>query len=95
MPYKIDIYIGSDNGTRRITKGYFNKIRKWADSNFPDGYTLIRGRGYYHGIQEDSLLINVLSGYDTALKDGLEVLKHELAQEAILVAKTQVDLQVV
>lgn len=95
MPYKIDIYIGSDNGTRRIRKDYLDKVRKWADSSFPDGYTLIRGQGYYHGISEDSLLINVLSGYDTELRDSLKRLKDELVQDAILVVKTQIDLDVV
>lgn len=95
MPYKIDIYIGSDNGTKRIGKDYLGKVRKWADTNFPDGYTVIKGRGYYRGISEDSLLIDVLSSHDTVLRDGLESLKLELAQETILIAKSQVDLEVV
>ena len=42
MTYKLDLYIGSDNGTRRIRRDYLDKIVKWADENFPNGYTLLK-----------------------------------------------------
>jgi hypothetical protein len=95
MPYQIDIYIGSDNGSRRIHKGYLDKVKRWANDNFPDGYTLLRGQGCYRGISEDSVLVNVLSNYDAALRDQLQKLKQELGQEAILIVKAQVDFEVV
>lgn len=95
MPYRIDIYIGSDNGSRRIHKGYLDKVKQWANENFPDGYTLIRGQGCYLGISEDSVLINALSNYDVALRDQLQKLKQDLGQEAILLVKAQVDFEVV
>lgn len=95
MPYRIDIYIGSDNGSRRIDDDYLNKVRHWADRVFPDGYTVVKGQGYYRGTSEDSLLVNVLSYNELSLREQLKQLKRELSQEAILVSKTQVDLEVI
>jgi uncharacterized membrane-anchored protein YitT (DUF2179 family) len=95
MPYRIDIYIGSDNGSRRIDDDYLNKVRHWADGVFPDGYTVVKGQGYYRGTSEDSLLVNVLSYNELSLREQLKQLKRELSQEAILVSKTQVDLEVI
>ena len=95
MPYRIDIYIGSDNGSRRIDDNYLSKIRNWADGTFPDGYTFVRGQGYYRGTSEDSLLINVLSYNEPSLREQLKQLKHELSQEAILLSKTQIDLEMI
>lgn len=95
MPYRFDIYIGSDNGSRKIDAPYLGKVKQWADQNFPDGYTLVRGEGCYRGVSEDSLLINLLSDYDFPLSKKLEGLKHDLSQEAILVVKSQVDLEVI
>ena len=95
MSYRIDIYIGSDNGSKRVHRGYLDKVKKWANDNFPDGYTLLRGQGCYHGISEDSLVINVLSDQNFALRDRLEGLKQQLCQEAILIVRAQVDFEVV
>jgi uncharacterized membrane-anchored protein YitT (DUF2179 family) len=95
VPYRIDIYIGSDNGSKRIDDSYLSKIRNWADGIFPDGYTFVRGQGYYRGTSEDSLLINVLSYNEPSLREHLKQLKQELSQEAILVTKSQVDLETI
>jgi len=95
MPYRVEIYIGSDNDSRRICKNYLKKVRKWADAVFPEGYTLLRGEGYYNGIRENSLIINVLSNYDSYVKEQLKKLKHELKQEAILVVKSSVDFEII
>jgi len=95
MPYRIDMYIGSDNGSRRIDDNYLNKIRKWANENFPDGYTILRGQGCYLGVSEDTVLIDALSNYDVALREQLEKLKQELGQQAILLVKAHVDFEVI
>ena len=95
MPYKVDIYIGSDNDSRRIRRSYLKKVRDWANDTFPDGYTLVRGEGCYRGITEDSILLYIFSDYDIALRERLEKLKRELKQEAILVVKSAVELEVV
>jgi hypothetical protein len=55
VTYKLDLYIGSDNGTRRIRRDYLDKIVEWADKNFPNGYTLVKGRGYYDAIKKTPL----------------------------------------
>jgi hypothetical protein len=95
MPYRIDMYIGSDNGSRRIDDTYLNKIQRWANEQFPDGYTILRGQGCYLGVSEDTVLINALSKYDVALRDQLEKLKHDLGQEAILMVRAEVDFELV
>jgi hypothetical protein len=84
MPYRIDMYIGSDNGSRRIDDTYLNKIQRWANEQFPDGYTILRGQGCYLGVSEDTLHINALSKYDVALRDQLEKLKHDLVAKGLL-----------
>ena len=95
MAYRIDMYIGSDNGSRRIDDIYLNKIQKWANDNFPDGYTILRGQGCYLGVSEDTVLIDALSKYDVALREQLETLKQDLGQEAILMVKAEVDFEMV
>jgi hypothetical protein len=93
--YKVDIYIGSDNDSRKIHDSYLDKIKKWANTTFPDGYTLVRGEGYYNGASEDSILLHAFLDYDPALKQQLKRLKRELKQEAILVVKSAINLEVV
>jgi len=93
--YRIDIYIGSDNDSRKIHDSYLDKVKKWANTTFPNGYTLVRGEGYYNGVSEDSVLLYAFLDYDPVLKHQLEKLKRELKQESILVVKSTVDLEVV
>lgn len=93
--YRVDIYIGSDNDSRKIHDSYLDKVKKWANATFPDGYTLVKGEGYYNGVSEDSILLYAFLSYDIALKRQLERLKRELRQELILVVKSPVDFQVV
>jgi hypothetical protein len=95
MSYRIDVYIGSDNTSRRIGDDYLNRVVNWANGSFPDGYTLIRGQGCYHGVSEDTVLINALLNTDIALTEPLAMLKRELGQEAILLTKTQIELQMI
>ena len=95
MPCRIDIYIGSDNDSRKIHDGYLDRIKKWANETFSDGYTLVRGEGNYQGVSEDSVLLYVLTDYDVALRNRLEGLKRELKQESILVVKSAVDFELI
>jgi len=93
--YRVDIYIGSDNNTKKIHKSYLDKVKKWANKTFPDGYTLVRGEGYYNGFSEDSLLLHAFLDYIPILKSRLEKLKRELRQESILVVRSAVDFELV
>jgi len=95
MPYRIDIYIGSDNDSKKIDGRYLNKVKRWANGVFPDGYTIVKGKGYYHGVSEDSLILHVLLDYDVNLENQLSRLKKELGQETILVVKSKVDVRVI
>jgi hypothetical protein len=93
--HRIDLYIGSDNASGKIHDGYLDKVRKWANKTFPDGYTLVKGEGWYNGASEDSLLLHAFLNYDPVLKRQLEKLKRELNQESILVVKSNADYEVV
>lgn len=93
--YRVDIYIGSDNDSRKIYDSYLNKIKNWANEIFPDGYTLVRGEGYYNGTSEDSILLYAFLDYNPVLKHQLKKLKRELKQESILLVKSTVDLEVI
>jgi len=95
MPYKIDIYIGSDNKTRKISRDYLEKLKNWASKVFPAGYTLLKGKGFYNGGSEDSIIVTVLSPENFPLKDEIEFLKRALGQEAILLSKSYIELQVI
>lgn len=95
MGFRFDIYIGSDNGSRRIQEDYLSRVLDWADSEFPEGYTVVRGRGCYEGVQEDSLVLNVLSDYDVDLREPLEELKRSLGQDSVLYSKQVVDVTLV
>lgn len=93
--FRVDIYIGSDNDSRKISDLYLQKVKEWANETFPDGYTLVKGEGYYNGSSEDSILLHAFLNYDPALKHQIERLKRELKQNAILVVKSAVDYEVV
>ena len=55
----------------------------------------MKGRGHYRGASEDSLVVSVLYDCDKDLRDQLLPLKHMLGQEAILLAKSEVKIEVV
>jgi hypothetical protein len=95
MPYRTDIYIGSNNETRRINKNYLSKIEEWAGAIFPNGYTLLRGRGYYNVASEDSVIVNVFTDRLPDLNSQLELLKRKLMQDAILLVRSPVEFEVV
>lgn len=94
MPYRLDIYIGSNNGTRRIDKNYLCKVENWANALFPNGYTLLKSKGYYNGASEDSVIINVFSNRLPDLNSELEVLKRKLMQDAVLLVRSPVEFEV-
>lgn len=93
--YRVDIYIGSDNGTRKINDSYSERVSRWANETFPGGYTYLRGKGYYNGVSEDSILLHAFLNYDPALKQQLEKLKRELKQDAIILVKSAVDYEMI
>ena len=95
VKYRVDIYIGSDNDSRKIHDSYLDKVKKWANATFPDGYTLVTGEGYYNGVSEDSILLYAFLNYNVALNRQLKRLKRELRQESILFAKSPVDYELV
>jgi hypothetical protein len=94
MPYRIEIYIGSNNNTRGISECYLDEIKNWASKVFPEGYTLIKGKGFYNGISEDSVILSVFSERELKLNHELDCLKQKLKQNSVLVAKYLVDFEV-
>ena len=92
---RVDLYIGSDNDSRKISNFYLDKIRKWANTTFPDGYTLVKGEGCYNSASEDSILLYAFLNYDPSLRRQLEKLKRQLRQKSVLLVKSAVDYEVV
>ena len=70
IKYRVDIYIGSDNDSRKIHDNYLDKVREWANATFPEGYTLVRGEGYYNGVSEDSILKLLICRCGSSLRIG-------------------------
>jgi len=93
MGYRYEIYIGSDNSSRRISDSYLSKVIEWANESFPEGYTLMSGRGYWKGESEECLMINVLAEEDYLVPERLRKLKEYLGQESILLSKYRVDVE--
>jgi len=95
MGYRFDVFVGSDNSSRRIDHHYLGRVVSWASSVFPNGYTLTRSRGYFEGTQEDSLILSVISNEDIDLTEKVTELKSELRQKSIIVSKYSVQLETV
>ena len=93
MGYRFDVFVGSDNDSRKIRKGYLDRVVSWANSVFPEGYTLTRGRGYFGGTEEDSLILSVLTNHRIDIREKIESLKAELGQRSILVTNYTVELE--
>jgi uncharacterized membrane-anchored protein YitT (DUF2179 family) len=89
MPYRYDIFIGSDNDSKKISKKYLDKLSNLASELFPDGYTLLRGYGYFDGSKEDSVIISVVCDEMDIRK--LYRLKSKLKQSSILVVRSPID----
>jgi len=94
MLYIIDIYIGSDNNTRKIGRDCFEKPKNWTTKVFSAGYTLLKGKRFCNGINGDSVIVTVLSLENLPLKGEIEFLKRMLRQEVIPLSKSYVDLKV-
>jgi len=95
MVQKYDIYIGSDNGSQRITDDYLSKITGWANYSLPEGYTMLYGKGYWNGNSEDCLILDTMMDYENGLLKNLKNLKDELEQKSILISKYNVDTEII
>jgi hypothetical protein len=84
---RYDIYIGSDNDSRELTKKYLELILEWANHVFPDGYTIVKGDGYYNHNREEQLVVSTISQKELDLNDKIKLLKKRIKQDAILITK--------
>jgi len=84
MPTKIQLYIGADNATKKITSKYEKKIEKIL-SKYWKNFTLTKCRGFYQGEVEESILaiIVVLQLVLQDLHSCIGELKVKLVQETI------------
>ena len=82
--FKIEIYIGSPNSTHRINRAYLNQVKRWSNSFFAAGYTLIRGRGFWNGGSEESLVLTAYTLKTEDLGKELKALAKTLNQKSIL-----------
>ncbi|MEE9175223.1 MAG: hypothetical protein V3U19_03525 [Thermodesulfobacteriota bacterium] len=95
MPLRYDIYIGSDNGSKRLSEEYLNQILEWADDVFPDGYTIVKSEGYSKQSREESLVMSTISKHELEISKEIKSLKEKLGQDAILVTRYGVEAELV
>lgn len=90
VAYSVNIRhrILSHSISRKINRSYLNRVRRWADQNFPDGHTLVNGECCYSGVSENSAFVDVLSECNLPLKKQLDELKCDLSEEVILVIRS-------
>lgn len=95
MPLRYDIYIGSDNGSGRLSEEYLDKVLEWANHAFPDGYTILKGNGYFNQSREESLVMSTISQNELEIGEEIKSLKKSLGQNAILVTRYGVEAELV
>lgn len=93
MPLRYDIYIGSDNDSRKLTEKYLDLILEWANHAFADGYTIMKGEGYFNHSREDSVVVSTISQKEIELNGEIKSLKKRLKQDAILITKYTVEAE--
>ena len=77
----INLYIGSDNITKEVN---LNLIENFLNKYF-DGYALFKNDGYYKGLKESSVKIEILTDITkTKLFNLIKELKVLLNQNSIL-----------
>jgi hypothetical protein len=74
----VNIYIGSNNDTKRLELAKIERIL----SNNHKGFTLQRVTGYWMGNKESSLQV-LIDDEQQRISDTLDTLKIELKQDAI------------
>jgi hypothetical protein len=86
---RLTLYIGADNDTGLIDR---ETIRRWADDHFPEGYTLIDGKGYWRGNQETTcILTNISKEFPEIVKEWVALLRSFLNQQSILMVIDEVE----
>jgi len=78
-----------------IDESYLEKVVTWAGSVFLDGYTPLRGRGNFDGLQEDSLVLSAIMDRGLELEQRVVALKNELGQKSILFSRQDIDARLV
>ena len=94
MPLRYDIYIGSDNDSQKLSRKYLELILEWANNVFPEGYTLVKGEGYFNHSREESLIVSTVSQKELDPNGEVKSLKERLKQDVILVTKYAVEAKV-
>ena len=83
---KYNIYIGSNNTTKIVEEC---KAKDIINKYF-DGYTIIKTQGFWQGIPENSIIIELLEEENTAdtIYKMITELREELQQNSILLTYT-------
>ncbi len=96
MKVKVTLNIGADNETGRIDSGYQNRVSEILKKHWPNGFTLMQGKGCWEGKMEDSLIavIYLLNLIFKDLDDCIKELKVILKQDKIGVeVQADIDFQ--
>ena len=73
------IYIGSNNKTHKLE---YNKAIRITAKQF-QGFTAIKGLGYWQGVQERNLILEIESDNESKVQGLIKRLAKELNQSAI------------
>ena len=73
------LYIGSNNTTHKVEKDKITIIL----NNYLDGYSIINTVGYWQGINEKSVIVEIIN--EEVKKEVIQILKEDLQQYSILV----------
>ena len=86
--WRTRLYVGAPNTTHRLSVKYVKKIHSWAASVNLTNYTLLTGKGYWKGNEEDTAIIEYMG--PPMKKRKVRALKEKLGQEAILLTVDKV-----
>lgn len=76
------IYIGSNNKTKKITAKDETYILKTLSLISPS-LTTYRAKGYFKGVEEETLVVSIATQKFSELKETLRIIRKNLKQDGI------------
>lgn len=91
---KIELFIGADNTSHKISLDYLNRLCSILNKHF-SGYTIeSQNIGVWESQQEESLKVLIFTDSEPDLKPVVLEIKEELKQSAILINIEKSDYEV-
>lgn len=71
-----------------------SRIKELINIGF-DGFTVIRAAGYYKGVPEKAIIIEIYTENETLIRELAKVIKKRNKQESVLVARFDADFSLI